>query len=124
MGPQLDGIGLRGLERLVEDILDPNRNVDEAFRSTTFTMKNEDIVSGLLRREEGELLVLADSTGKEFTLARKEIDGRFPSDTSLMPDNFADIIKVADFNDLLAFLLARSANASARRAFIRSRYAS
>src|SRR5262249_54137899 len=28
VGPQLDGIGNRGLERLIEDVLDPNRNVD------------------------------------------------------------------------------------------------
>src|SRR5207247_1797732 len=30
IGPQLDGIGTRGLERLLEDVLDPNRNVDRA----------------------------------------------------------------------------------------------
>src|SRR5262249_24103592 len=35
IGPQLDGIGNRGLERVLEDVLDPNRNVDQAFRSTT-----------------------------------------------------------------------------------------
>src|SRR5207247_1006000 len=34
VGPQLDGIGLRGADRLLEDILDPNRNVDQAFRAT------------------------------------------------------------------------------------------
>src|SRR5262249_44197701 len=28
IGPQLDGIGSRGLDRLLEDLLDPNRNVD------------------------------------------------------------------------------------------------
>src|SRR5205823_1098758 len=33
IGPQLDGIGSRGLDRLIEDVLDPNRNVDPAFRT-------------------------------------------------------------------------------------------
>ncbi|MFN9789252.1 MAG: c-type cytochrome, partial [Pirellulaceae bacterium] len=32
LGPQLEGVGKRGPERLCEDILLPNRNVDEAFR--------------------------------------------------------------------------------------------
>ena len=32
VGPQLDGVGIRGLDRLLEDVLDPNRNVDQAFR--------------------------------------------------------------------------------------------
>ena len=35
IGPDLDGIGGRGLERLLEDVLDPNRNVDQAFRALT-----------------------------------------------------------------------------------------
>ena len=35
LGPSLDGIASRALPRLVEDILDPNRNVDPMFRMTT-----------------------------------------------------------------------------------------
>src|SRR5205085_4021722 len=65
VGPQLDGIGNRGLERLLEDVLDPNRNVDRAFRTHVIVLKDGDVVSGLPRREEGELLILADSLGKE-----------------------------------------------------------
>ena len=38
VGPQLDGIGNRGLDRLMEDILTPNRNVDAAFRATTINL--------------------------------------------------------------------------------------
>ena len=34
IAPHLDGIGNRGLERLLEDVLDPNRNVDQLFRAT------------------------------------------------------------------------------------------
>ena len=34
VGPDLDGIGIRGLDRLLEDVLDPNRIVDQAFRAT------------------------------------------------------------------------------------------
>ena len=46
-------------------MLDPNRNVDQAFRSTTLVLKNGQIVSGLVLREEGEVIVLADAQGKE-----------------------------------------------------------
>ena len=34
VGPDLDGIGIRGLDRVLEDVLDPNRVVDQAFRVT------------------------------------------------------------------------------------------
>ena len=38
VGPQLDGIGSRGLDRLMEDVLDPNRNVDQTFRVTNLVL--------------------------------------------------------------------------------------
>ena len=38
-GPQLDGIGSRGLDRLLEDMLDPNRNVDQSFRVTNLALR-------------------------------------------------------------------------------------
>src|SRR4029079_14928227 len=64
VGPQLDGVGLRGLDRLLEDILDPSRNVDQGVRSTTLSLKDGRSVSGLLLREEGAIYVMADAQGK------------------------------------------------------------
>ena len=107
IGPQLDGIGSRGLERILEDILDPNRNVDVNFRTHIMVLKEGDVVTGQFRREEGELIVLADSTGKELTVPKKEIESRRESETSLMPANFGDIIPEKEFLDLLAFLLSK-----------------
>ena len=110
VGPQLDGVGGRGLERLLEDVLDPNRNVDPAFHSTIVTLREGDVVTGLFRREEGEEIVLADGTGKEVSLPKKDVIERRASDTSLMPENFGEIISAPDFNDLMAFLLAHGPN--------------
>jgi putative heme-binding domain-containing protein len=106
VGPQLDGIQSRGLERLLEDILDPNRSVDAAFRTTLLVLKDGDVTSGLLRREEGETIVLADSTGKEISIPKSQLAERRQSDTSLMPENFGELLSGAEFNNLLAFLLA------------------
>ncbi len=107
VGPQLTGVGTRGLERLAEDVLDPNRNVDRAFRQTLLSMRDGEVQSGLLRREEGELLVLADATGKEFTVRKADVTERRESDQTLMPDNFGETLSPADFNALMAYLLAQ-----------------
>src|SRR5262249_21676843 len=61
VGPQLDGVGVRGLERLLEDVIDPNRNVDQAFRTTVLATKDGRQVTGLFLRKEGEVLILADN---------------------------------------------------------------
>jgi putative heme-binding domain-containing protein len=105
VGPQLDGIGVRGVERLLEDTLDPNRNVDQAFRLTTLNLVKGQVVSGLLLKEEGEVLVLADAQGKEVRVPKKEVEERSVSPLSPMPANFADAIPEADFYHLLAYLL-------------------
>jgi putative heme-binding domain-containing protein len=108
VGPQLDGIGGRGVERLSEDVLDPNRSVDHAFRTTLLVLKDDEVVSGLFRREEGETLVLADSTGKEVRVQKKQVGQRRESDTSLMPENFGELLTAEEFNDLMAYLLSKS----------------
>jgi putative heme-binding domain-containing protein len=112
IGPQLDGAGNRGAERLIEDILDPSRNVDPAFRVTLLTLKNGEVESGLIRREEGETVVVADATGKERSIPKSEIASRRESALSLMPDNLADVIKPEDFNHLIAFLLSKGSKGS------------
>jgi len=109
VGPQLDGIGQRGLERLCEDILDPNRNVDGSFRTTLLVLKDGEVTSGLFRREEGELVVLAESTGKEINVQKKDIAERRQSDTSLMPENFGELLSAEEFNHLMAYLLSKKA---------------
>jgi putative heme-binding domain-containing protein len=109
VGPQLDGIGGRGLERIIEDILDPNRNVDVAFRTTTIRKTDGQIVSGLLRREEGAQLVFADKEGKEFTLAKGDIDQQQKTALSLMPANVPEIVPADEFHDLVGWLLSKRA---------------
>jgi putative heme-binding domain-containing protein len=109
IGPNLDGIGNRGVPRVVEDILDPSRNVDRAFRVTLFTLKDGDVQSGLFRREDGEMVIIAQPTGQETSIPKKDIVARRESELSLMPDNFAQVLAPKDFNDLLAFLVSKGA---------------
>ena len=109
IGPQLEGIGGRGADRLCEDILDPSRNVDRAFRLTLVTKKDGSVVSGLFRREDGAQLVLADLAGAEVRVAKTEMATQKETETSLMPAVFGESIPAAEFADLLAYLLAHRA---------------
>ena len=107
VGPQLDGIGSRGLERLLEDVLDPNRNVDQSFRVTNLALQNGQIVSGLLLREEGEILIVADAQGKEIRIPKATVEERSTAQLSPMPANLSAQIPEPEFQDLMAYLLSR-----------------
>ncbi|MDQ2656850.1 MAG: c-type cytochrome, partial [Bacteroidota bacterium] len=105
VGPQLDGVGKWGPRALTEKILDPNRNVSEAFRNYTLRLKDGKVMSGLFRRVEGEVLVFADVSGKEFSVAKNQIVEQTPSRYTLMPDHFGEVLSQDDFNALLKYLL-------------------
>ena len=107
IGPQLDGIGNRGVERLVEDILDPNRNVDVAFRYSIVKLKNGQTLIGLKRREVGQSIVFADLAGAESSIAKADIVAQEETKRSLMPEAFGQAIPQEDFRDMLEFLLEK-----------------
>ena len=107
IGPELDGVGIRGTARLLEDVLDPNRNVDQAFRTTVLITTSGLPVSGLVVRDDGKVLVLIDSFGKEQRIAIAEVESgtRHVSPMSPMPANLKDAISESDFYDLIGYLL-------------------
>jgi putative heme-binding domain-containing protein len=107
IGPELDGIGLRGLDRLIEDILDPSRTVDEAFRATQVLTKDGRTVQGLKLRTDGEVLVLADNEGKEQRVPSDQIERQSLTKLSPMPANVGEALPADDLSRLLKFLLAQ-----------------
>ncbi len=109
IAPQLDGIGVRGTERLLEDVLDPNRNVDQAFRARSITLTNDKTLTALMLRVEGKVLVVADLEGKEQRIPLDEIATNRETQLSAMPANLADTIPEKDLYHILAYLLDQKA---------------
>ena len=108
IGPQLDGIGNRGLERLMEDLLDPNRNVDVAFRTTLIQTEDGATESGLIRQETETSIRLIDPQGKELLIDKNQVEQRQPSPLSLMPGNLVSDLPRREFVNLIGYLLKAS----------------
>jgi putative heme-binding domain-containing protein len=104
IAPQLDGIGTRGGERVIEDILDPNRNVDLKFQTSVYVLNDGRVLSGLFRRTEGPRTIVADLAGKEVSFPTADIEEEQKSKSSLMPNNFGALLTEAEFMDLVAML--------------------
>ncbi len=108
VGPQLDGIGIRGVARLMEDTLDPNRNVDHTFRATKLDLKDGQSLTGLVR-EDGAVFVLVDGIGKEHRIPTADVDKKTTINQSAMPANLDTTMTEAEYYHLLAFLLEQKA---------------
>ncbi|MBO0935370.1 c-type cytochrome [Fibrella sp. HMF5335] len=105
IGPQLDGIGSWGSKALATKILDPNRNMSEAFRMYTIKLKSGGVRTALFRRDDAQSITYADVTGTEFVVPRHDIAEVQPSRHTLMPDQFGTVLAEKEFNDLLSYLL-------------------
>jgi hypothetical protein len=56
-------------------------------------------------REDGELLIVADTAGKQHQIRKSDILTRQKSALSLMPGNFSDVLKPERLNHLVAWLM-------------------
>ena len=106
VGPNLDGIGNRGPARIMEDVLMPNRNVDAAFRAGLVVTDDGRAVSGLIKIEEENRIVLIDSKGKQSAIAKSEVVQRKQLSSSPMPSNFSEILDPSQTSDLVAYLMS------------------
>ena len=73
---------------------------------TNLALENGQVVSGLLLREEGEVLIVADAQGKEVRVPKKTVEERSTAQLSPMPANMAEQIPEAEFQDLMAYILS------------------
>ena len=107
VGPNLDGIGRRGLDRLVDDILVPSRNVDRAFRASLVSTIDGRILTGFLKKtgDSATHINLVDGMGESTLIHKDDIEATKMTTLSPMPGNFADMIPESDFSDLIAYLL-------------------
>ncbi len=104
VGPQLDGAAKRGVERLCEDILDPSRNVDTAFRMSTLLLEGDRVLTGLVREQPDGTLQFVGQDGKATNISAESVELRRDSSKSLMPENLAEVLSDADLSALLKYL--------------------
>ena len=109
VGPQLDGIGARGAERLLEDILLPDRNVDKAFRTTSLLLDSGTVRVGLIRSENESTIELIENNGKSIQIDVSSVTSRRASNRSLMPDGHSETIGVSGLVDLLRYIQVAAA---------------
>jgi putative heme-binding domain-containing protein len=79
--------------------------MDHAFQPTRLILKDGEIISGLLRRVEGNVQILVNAAGQELAVDRSQINGQELLTTSIMPDNFGELFDEQSFRDLVGFLL-------------------
>jgi putative membrane-bound dehydrogenase-like protein len=104
VGPDLTGFVSKSPLAMLAALLDPNQAVDPRYAAFTAVTRDGRTHVGLLADESASSVRLLAQGGKEYVLARSEIEELFSSGRSLMPEGLELELTDQEFTDLIAFV--------------------
>jgi putative membrane-bound dehydrogenase-like protein len=107
VGPDLTRIGQIRTERdLLESILYPSASFVRSFEPVTIATREGRVVSGVLKKDAPEEVVLSVNATEEAHIARDDIEEMKAGTVSVMPAGLERQLTTQELADLIAFLKA------------------
>lgn len=94
----------KGYDWLIQEILDPSRNLDGRYAQIVITTKKGQILSGLVTSENASSISLKMQEGRMQNILRSEIEEWATPGKSLMPEGLEKDLNPAAMTDLIAYL--------------------
>jgi putative membrane-bound dehydrogenase-like protein len=104
VGPDLAQLQTKTPAYLLQEILDPNRNVDSRYVEYRATTKAGQVFNGVIAAETATSVTLRVAQGRDQVLLRSEIDELESTGRSLMPEGFEKDLSRQDLADVMAFI--------------------
>ncbi len=105
VGPDLTKLGVvRSGRDILESVLFPSSTIAQGYETLSLTTKDGRVLTGVMSRQAGDMMLLRDSGGKEVRLRNDQVEEAGRPKTSLMPDGLERLLTQDEFRDLLAFL--------------------
>jgi putative heme-binding domain-containing protein len=106
LGPDLATVKNAGKEKLLTNILDPNREVNSNYLAYSVETKDGESLVGLIVGESATTVTLRMAGGSESVVPRANIASTQSQGRSLMPESLEEGMTMQDMADLLEFILA------------------
>jgi len=105
VGPDFASVVNSGKEKLLLNIVDPNKEVPPQYLAYTAETKTGEAITGIISSESGASISLLEATGRTNTLLRSEINHLQSQGQSLMPEGLLSGLSHQQVADLLAFIV-------------------
>jgi putative membrane-bound dehydrogenase-like protein len=105
VGPNLIAFRYRGPEAVLQNVLDPNREVNPMYLSYNVMTDDETTVSGMIESESIEVVNLTRGGEYRDAILRSKIAEMKSSRVSIMPEGFENQLDQQAMADLLAYLM-------------------
>jgi len=106
VGPDLAGVRNGGKEKLLVNILDPNREVPPNYFGYIVDTRDGDSYSGLIVNETANSVTVRQPLAVDVVVARSQIAKMQASRLSLMPEGLEEGLTNQDLADLVEFVFA------------------
>jgi len=106
VGPDLAGIRNGGKEKLLANIIDPNREVPPNYFGYVVETKDGENLAGLIVNETAGSVTVRQPQGIDVIVARAQIATMKASTLSLMPEGLEEGLNSQDLADLMDFIFA------------------
>ena len=103
IGPDITGSNRNSLDYLLTNMLDPNAEIPNDYRTTILHTKDNRVLVGVIRRSEGQSVTIA-TPAEVVTVAKRDVAAIDPQDFSMMPEGLVLALKVDELRDLVAYL--------------------
>ena len=103
IGPDITGSNRNNLDYLLTNMLDPNAEIPNDYRTTILHTKDNRVLVGVIRRSEGQSVTIA-TPAEVVTVAKRDVAAIDPQDFSMMPEGLVLAFKEDELRDLIAYL--------------------
>lgn len=104
VGPDLATVAQGGSEKILTNLLDPNREVNQQYVNYTVNTKDLETHTGIIAAESAASITLKRGFGETETILRSDIDEMHSEKLSIMPEGLEQTLSKQDLADLIAFL--------------------
>lgn len=109
VGPDLVTVKTSGKEKILINILDPNREVAPQYQAYEVELKDGDSLVGILVNGTANSLTVRQPYGKEEIVMLANVSRKKSQNQSLMPEGLEAGLKPQDFADLLEYICTADA---------------
>ncbi len=103
IGPDITGSNRNNLDYLLTNILDPNAEIPNDYRTTILRTKDNRILVGVVRRSEGQSVTMA-TPAEVVTMAKSDVASIEQQNFSMMPEGLVLAFNQDELHDLVAYL--------------------
>ncbi len=105
LGPNLVSLGSAApVDYIIESMLEPSKKIKEGYNMTMVTMKDGQLMAGMIAQDGPDEIVLRDAGNNFHKLAKSNIAKRESSPVSMMPPGMTASLRQDEFVDLIRFL--------------------